>query len=36
MKMSSMTLLAILKTLPDPEFFYNLPLTCEDDFFLRV
>jgi hypothetical protein len=25
--------LAILETLPDPDFFYNLPLTCEDDFF---
>jgi hypothetical protein len=27
--------LAILETLPDPEFFYNLPLTYEDDFFFE-
>jgi hypothetical protein len=26
---------AILETLPDPEFFFNLPLSCEDDFFFE-
>jgi hypothetical protein len=28
-------ILAILETLPDPEFFFNLPLECEDDFFFE-
>jgi hypothetical protein len=26
---------AILETLPDPEFFFNLPLSCDDYFFFE-
>jgi hypothetical protein len=26
---------AVLETLPDPEFFFNLPLSCGDDFFFE-